>query len=91
MSVGVALGTRAMAQEHRPQIALVLGSCVALFVLLAPLRLFVALVIKGCVLFVAFWVTLALTPPPPNWLVRSRDDIDEAWHKVQNLRVVGER
>ena len=80
-----------MAQEHRSQIALVLGSGVVLFVLLAPLRLFVALVIKACVLFVAFWVTLALTPPPPNWLVRSRDDIDEAWHKVQNLRVVGER
>ena len=80
-----------MAQEHRSQIALVLGSGVVLFVLLAPLRLFVALVIKACVLFVAFWVTLALTPPPPNWLVRARDDVDEAWHKVQNLRVVGER
>ena len=59
--------------------------------LLAPLRLFVSLVIKACVLFVAFWVTLALTPPPPNWLVRSRDDIDEAWHKMKDLGVVGER
>ena len=80
-----------MRQDHQFQIVLVLGSWVVLFVLLAPLRLFVSLVIKACVLFVAFWVTLALTPPPPNWLVRSRDDIDEAWHKVQNLRVVGER
>ena len=80
-----------MTQDRQFQIVLVLGSWVVLFVLLAPLRLFVSLVIKACVLFVAFWVTLALTPPPPNWLVRSRDDIDEAWHKVQNLRVVGER
>ena len=81
---------RAMAQDRQLQIALVLGSWVVLFVLLAPMHLFVSLVIKACVLFVAFWVTLALTPPPPNWLVRSRDDIDEAWHKVQNAVVVGE-
>lgn len=80
-----------MTQDRQFQIVLVLGGWVVLFVLLAPLRLFVSLVIKACVLFVAFWVTLALTPPPPNWLVRSRDDIDEAWHKVQNLGVVGER
>ncbi len=81
---------RAVAQDRQLQIALVFGGWVALFVLLAPLQLFVGLVIKACVLFVAFWVTIALTPPPPNWIVRSRDDIDEAWHKVQNLRVVGE-
>ena len=80
-----------MAQDLRFASVLLVGSWVVLFVLLAPLRLFVSLVIKACVLFVAFWVTLALTPPPPNWLVRSRDDIDEAWHKVQNLGVVGER
>ena len=80
-----------MTQDRQFQIALVLGSWVVLFVLLAPLRLFVSLVIKACVLFVAFWVTLALTPPPPNWLVRSRDDIDEAWHKMKDLGVVGER
>ncbi len=79
-----------MAQDNRFACVLLIGSWFALFVLLAPLRLFVSLVIKACVLFVAFWVTLALTPPPPNWLVRSRDDIDEAWHKVQNLGVVGE-
>ena len=80
-----------MTQDRQFPIVLLLGGWVVLLVLLAPLRLFVSLVIKGCVLFVAFWVTLALTPPPPNWLVRSRDDIDEAWHKVQNLGVVGER
>ena len=80
-----------MTQDRQFQIVLLLGGWVVLLVLLAPLWLFVSLVIKACVLFVAFWVTLALTPPPPNWLVRSRDDIDEAWHKVQNLRVVGER
>ena len=80
-----------MAQDLRFACVLLVGSWAVLFVLLAPLRLFVSLVIKACVLFVAFWVTLALTPPPPNWLVRSRDDIDEAWHKVQNAVVVGER
>ena len=79
-----------MAQDLRFACVLLVGSWAVLFVLLAPLRLFVSLVIKACVLFVAFWVTLALTPPPPNWLVRSRDDIDEAWHKVQNAVVVGE-
>ena len=80
-----------MAQDRQFQVVLLIGGWVVLLVLLAPLWLFVSLVIKACVLFVAFWVTLALTPPPPNWLVRSRDDIDEAWHKVQNLGVVGER
>ena len=80
-----------MAQDLRFACVLLVGSWAVLFVLLAPLRLFVSLVIKACVLFVAFWVTLALTPPPPNWLVRSRDDVDEAWHKVQNAVVVGER
>ena len=71
------------------EVGLVLGAPLALLaclVLMVPLKLFLTLVVKACLLTLLAAAWMCLLPPNPS----ARHDVDEPWSEVEDLGEVGE-